>query len=91
MSGRYARNRQYTRSRGISSGPSTAQLSYLNDLAIKAGYEDGTSGQAFRERFGLYESSPWGNRLRSEAITSAAVSAWIDILKSEIAAKETDQ
>ena len=89
MSGRYARNRQYKRTHGISGGPSPRQLDYLNDLAEQAGYAGGTAGRPFRERFGLYESSPWGDRLRAEAITSAAVSAWIDILKSEIAAKES--
>lgn len=90
MSG-YARRRQYTRSRGISTGPSPAQLSYLNDLAIKAGYKDGTGGRQFREALGLYESSPWGDRLRTEAITSAAVSRWIDLLKEKIAIKEAGQ
>jgi hypothetical protein len=58
--------------------PTPKQLSYLAALVERAGM---TQDQ-WRESVGLYESSPWGKRLRTEMITRAAVSRWIDALKA---------
>ncbi len=61
--------------------PTPKQLSYLAALVSHAGLTQ----EEWRESVGLYESSPWGNRLRTEMITRAAVSRWIDALKSRSA------
>jgi hypothetical protein len=67
------------------STPTEKQLSYLNALITKAGMTQ----EQFNETRGLYETSPWGKRLRAENITRASVSRWITQLKEEIARKET--
>jgi hypothetical protein len=60
--------------------PTQRQLDYLNALITQAGM---TQDQ-FGESVGLYESSPWGKRTRTELITRARVSIWIDQLKAKV-------
>jgi hypothetical protein len=57
--------------------PTPKQLAYLNSLITRAGMTQ----EQWRESVGLYEHSPWGNRLRTELITRQRVSIWIDALK----------
>lgn len=57
--------------------PSDRQLKYLAALVDRSGMTQ----DEWRDSVGLYEHSPWGKRLRTESITRAAVSAWIDQLK----------
>lgn len=57
--------------------PTDRQLKYLASLVENSGMTQ----DEWRESVGLYEHSQWGKRLRTESITRAAVSAWIDQLK----------
>jgi hypothetical protein len=57
----------------MSGAPTPRQLSYLADLVKRSGQTQ----DEWRESKGLYESTPWGRRLRTESITRAAVSTWI--------------
>jgi hypothetical protein len=57
--------------------PTARQLAYLASLVERAGLTQ----EQWRESVGLYETSPWGRRLRAEMITRASVSAWIGQLK----------
>jgi hypothetical protein len=59
------------------SNPTPKQLDYLNSLIERAGL----TREQFHESTGLYEHSPWGDRLRSELIARANVSRWIDDLR----------
>lgn len=61
--------------------PTPRQLAYLASLVEKSGITQ----DEWRESIGLYEHSPWGKRLRTERITRANVSVWIDMLKKEAA------
>jgi hypothetical protein len=58
--------------------PTERQLAYLASLVSAAGLTQ----DEWRTQVGLYETSPWGRRLRTEVITRASVSAWIDQLKA---------
>ena len=62
------------------SNPTPKQLAYLTALIKRAGMTE----DQWRDSVGLYEVSPWGRRLRTEAITRTAVSVWIDRLKASI-------
>lgn len=77
MSG-YRNRRPYSQRGASSSAPSPEQLSYLADLVAKSGQTQ----EQWRDSKGLYETSPWGKRLRTEMITRSNVSRWIDELKS---------
>jgi len=75
----YRPNRRPYASRGASnSAPTDRQKEYLAALIEKSGQ----SQEDWREAHGLYEHSPWGKRLRTEMITRASMSRWIDELKS---------
>ncbi len=77
MSYTASRRRPYAQ-RSTSGQPTPKALAYLADLVKKSGQTQ----EEWRESKGLYEHSPWGRRLRSEAVTSASVSRWISELKS---------
>ena len=75
----YRPNRRPYSERGASnSAPTGKQLAYLAALVGQSGQTQ----EEWRESKGLYETSPWGKRLRTEMITRANVSRWIDELKS---------
>ena len=66
------------RSAGSTPGnkPTPAQLNYLAALLAQAGMTQ----EEWRDSVGLYETSAWGKRLRSEIITRSNVSRWISAL-----------
>lgn len=61
----------------MSAAPTDRQRSYLAALIKRAGMTD----EEWRDSVGLYETSPWGKRLRTEMITRARMSVWIDQLR----------
>lgn len=78
----YGRNnyRGYSRNStsGTGSAPTAKQTAYLDALITKAGM----TRREWEESVGLIEANPWGGRLRTEAITRANVSRWIDALQA---------
>lgn len=58
------------------SQPTPKQLSYLTALIARSGM----TREQWEDSVGLREHSPWGVRFRSENVTRAAVSVWIDRL-----------
>lgn len=58
--------------------PTPSQLACLSTLISRSGMTQAE----WRESVGLYEHSPWGKRLRTEAITRAAVARWIRDLRT---------
>jgi hypothetical protein len=66
------------------SAPTPKQLAYFDALVKRVMDAESADKHAVYESLGLIESSPWGGRIRSEAITRANVSRHIDTLKGRL-------
>jgi hypothetical protein len=64
--------------------PTAKQRGYFARLVVEVAAKENTDENGVYQSLGLLESSPWGNRIRGELISKAAMSRWIDQLKARI-------
>lgn len=66
----------------MSTAPTAKQRSYFGRLVVEVAAKENTDENGVYRSLGLLESSEWGDRIRGEIITKAAMSRWIDQLKA---------